>query len=105
MTDDIAELIAKVERLLALLQPLVHQGNESAELVADGVRRRLDRLRKAIESGDSDRLINILLDIVPNAKDLDAIDFRIDLHPEIRELRSDIQAKSALIAKPLIDAL
>ena len=105
MPDDIAVLMAKVERLLAMLEPLAQQGNESAELFADGVRHRLDRLRKAIESGDSDRLINILLDIVPNAKDLDAIDFRIDLHPEMRELRSEIEAGGAWIATPLIDAL
>ena len=105
MTDDIAELIAKVERLLAMLQPLAQQGNEAAELFADDVRRQLAGLRKAIESGDSDRLVNVLLDIVPNAKALDAIDFRIDLHPDIRTLTGDIQAGSARIAKPLIDAL
>ena len=105
MTDDIAELMAKVERLLAMLQPLVQQGNESAELFADDVRRQLAGLRKAIESGDTDRLRHILLDIVPNAKDLDAIDFRSDLHPDIDALSGDIEAGGARIAKPLIDAL
>jgi len=105
MNDDMKELIVEVEQLLALLEPLEKRGDESATLFADGVRRRLSLLRKVIESGDNDRLSSILLDIVPNAKDLDAIDFRLDLHPDIEALRSDIRFKGAWIAKPLIDSL
>jgi len=105
MSDDIQELIAKVDQLLALLEPLEKKGDRKATLFADGVRRRLSLFRKAIESGDNDRLRHILLDIVPNAKDLDAIDFRLDLHPDIEALRSDIRYRGVWIAKPLIDAL
>ena len=105
MTDDIAELIDKVEQLLALLEPLEKQGDRKAKLFADDVRLQLDRLRKAVASKDGMRLATRLLDIVPNAKDLDAIDFRLDCYPRIDELRSDIAAEGARIAKPLIDAL
>jgi hypothetical protein len=55
--------------------------------------------------GDKDRLSSVLLDIVPNAKDLDAIDFRIDLYPDMDSLRSYISGTAAEIAKPIIDAL
>jgi len=105
MSDDIQELIAKVEQLLALLEPLEKKGDRIATLFADGVRRRLPELRKASASDDGMHLVTRLLDSVPSAKDLDAIDFRLDLHPDIRALRSSIEAGGARIAKPLIDAL
>jgi len=105
MNDDMKELIVEVEQLLALLEPLEKKGDRKATLFADDVRRQLSLLRKAIASGDNDRLRHILLDIVPNAKDLDAIDFRLDIHPDIEALRSDIRLKGAWIAKPLIDSL
>jgi len=105
MNDDMKELIVEVEQLLALLEPLEKKGDRKATLFADDVRRQLSLLRKAIASGDNDRLRHILLDIVPNAKDLDAIDFRLDIHPDIEALRSDIRFKGAWIAKPLIDSL
>lgn len=105
ISNDIVELIAKVEQLLAMLEPLEKQGDRKATLFADDVRYQLFELRKAIASGDNDRLSSILLDIVPNAKALDAINFRIDLHPDMDSLRSHIQAVGARIAKPLIDAI
>ena len=105
ISDDIVELTVKVEQLLAMLELLEKRGDESATLFADGVRRRLTTLRKAIASGDTDRLTSILLDLVPSAKDLDAIDFRIDLYPDMDALRSYIRGTAAEIAKPLIDAL
>jgi len=95
-TIEIVELIAKAEQLLALLEPLEKRGDESATLFADHVRLQLSLLRKAIASGDSNRLSSILLDIVPNAKDLDAIDFRLDLHPDIEALRSDIRYRGGM---------
>lgn len=105
MNNDIIELIAKVEQLLAMLESLEKQGDRKAALFADDVRYQLFELRKATASSDNDRMSAILLDIVPSAKALDAIDFRINLHPEIDSLRSLIQAAGARIAKPLIDAL
>jgi len=103
ISDEIADLIAKVEQLLAMLEPLERKGDRKATLFADGVRRRLTVLRKAIASGDSDRRISILLDIVPSAKDLDAIDFRIDFYPDMDALTSDIGGTAAEIAKRLMD--
>lgn len=103
--DAIAELIIKIEQLLAMLEPLEKQGDRKATLFADGVRYRLSELRKVIASGDSDRLISVLLDLMPSAKDIDAIDLRIDLYPAIDALRSYIRGTAAEIAKPLIDAL
>lgn len=105
MSDDIVELIAKVEQLLAMLDRLEKQGDRKATLFADDVRRQLTLLREAATSEDSMRLATRLLDVVPSAKDLDAIDFRLDLHPGIDALRSDIEAEGARIARPLIDAL
>lgn len=105
ISDDIVELTVKVELLLDMLEPLGKQGDESAMLFADGVRCRLTELRKAGSSASGMRLVTRLLDIVPSSKDLDAIDFRLDLHPDVRALRSDIEAGGARVAKPLIDAL
>ncbi|WP_320043582.1 hypothetical protein [uncultured Desulfobacter sp.] len=105
ISDDIIELTARVEQILAMLEPLEKQGDESATLFADGVRHRLTELRKACSCEVGMRLATRLLDIVPSAKDLEAIDFRLDLHRDIRVLRSDIEAGGARIAKPLIDAL
>ena len=105
ISNDIFELIAKVEQLLDMLEPLEKQGDRKATLFADGVRRRLSELRKAIASGNNDRLSSILLDIVPNDKDLDAINFRIDLYPDMDSLTAHIQAVGARTAKPLIDAI
>ena len=104
-SNNIVELTVKVEKLLAMLEPLEKRGDESATLFANGVRYRLTELRKAGSSEVGMRLATRLLDIVPSGKDLDAIDFRLDLHPDIRALRSDIEAGGARIAKPLIDAL
>jgi len=103
--EELNELVVKVEQLLAMLEPLEKKGDESASLVADGVRHQLTRLQEALASGDSDRLRHILLDLVPSAKALDAIDFRIDLYPDMDALRSYIRGIAAEIAKPLIDAL
>lgn len=97
-SDDIIELTAKMEKLLAMLAPLENQGDRGATLFADGVRYRLSELRNAIGSGDRFRLSNILLDIVPSGKDLDAINFRLDLHPDINALSSAIEAWGAWLA-------
>ena len=105
ISKDIAELTAKLQQLLALLEPLEKQGDRSATLFADGVRRRLADLRNLVTSGDGMRLAMRLLDIVPSAKDLDAINFRLDRHPGIRALCADVEAGGARLAKPLIDAL
>lgn len=98
ISDDIVELITKMEQLLAMLESLEKQGDRKATLFANGVRHRLSELRKAIASGDRIRLSNTLLDIVPTPKDLDAINFRLDLHPDIRALSSDIRVRAAEIA-------
>jgi hypothetical protein len=103
MNDELAALVSKVQQLLAMLKPLERTGDRKATLFADGVRRRLDALRNAMASGDADRLTSILLDIVPSAKDLDSIGFRIDLYPDMRALANDIGGTAAEIAKPLID--
>ena len=97
-SDDIFELTANIEQLLAMLEPLEKQGDRKAALFADGMRYRLAALRSAIGSGDRIRLSNILLDIVPSGKDLDAIDFRLDLHPDIDALSSAIEARGARLA-------
>lgn len=96
--QSIVELTADIEQLLAMLELLEKQGDRKAALFADGVRHRLAKLRSAIGSGDRMRLSNILLDIVPSGKDLDAIDFRLDLHPDIDALSSTIEAKGARLA-------
>lgn len=105
MSNDIFELATMVEQLLAMLEALVKEGSRSAALFADDMRRQLDELRKAIASGDRIRLATRLLNVVPSARDLDAVNFRLDLHPEIRELSNEIAARAARIAKPLIDEL
>jgi hypothetical protein len=105
LSDDIVELTGKVRQLLAMLELLEKQGDQSARLFADGVRHRLAGLQNAGASEGGMGLATGLLNIVPSAKDLDAIDFRLDLHPCIDALRSDIEARGARIAKPLIDAL
>lgn len=105
ISDDIVELTSKVDQLLAMLEPLEKQKDRKAMLFADGVRRRLDELQKARSSEVGMHLATRLLDIVPSAQDLDAIDFRLDLHPGIEALRSNIEAGGARIAKPMIDAL
>ena len=104
-SEEISELVGKLELLLAMLEPLEINEERKATIFADGVRHQLTSLHKVIASGDSDRLISILLDLVPSAKDLDAIDFRIDLYPDMRAQANDIDATAARIAKPLIDAL
>jgi hypothetical protein len=80
-------------------------GDRPAKIFADGVRHRLTELQKAGASASGMELATRFLDIMPSAKDLDAIDFRLDLRPDVARLRSDIEAKGARIAKPLIDAL
>lgn len=105
ISDDIIELTAEVEQLLVMLELLEKQGDRSAKIFADGVRHRLARLQKAGASESGMGLATRFLDIVPSAKDLDAIDFRLELHPDVGRLRSDIEAKGARVAKPLIDAL
>ncbi|MBK5915565.1 hypothetical protein [Rhodocyclus purpureus] len=105
ISEDIVELKAKAEQLLAMLERLEERGDRKATLFADGVRRRLTGLQNASASEDGMRLAMRLLDIVPSAKDLDAIDFRLNLHPGIDALRSAIEAEGARMAKPLIDAL
>lgn len=96
INSDIAELTVKVEQLLGMLKPLEEQGDQSAKLFADGVRRRLADLRS------HEATATRLLDIVPSAKDLDAINFRLDLYPEIEALSSDIEAQGARLAKSLL---
>lgn len=105
ISDDVIELEGKVKQLLAMLELLEKQGEQSAELFADGVRHRLAELQKTGASEGGMGLATRLLDIVPSAKDLDGIDFRLDLHPGIGALRSAIEARGAGIARSIINAL
>lgn len=102
---DIAELSAKLEQLLDMLDQLEKQENRKAALFANGVRHRLAELRRIGSDGNDMRLAMRLLDIVPSAKDLDAIDFPLDRHPAIDVLRSSIEALGARVSKSLTDVL
>lgn len=103
--DEIHKLIVKIEQLLAMLEPLEKCADKSAMAFANGVRHRLDELRKMQSSEDNQRLVMRLLDIVPTAKDLDSIGFRLDLYPAIDALSSDLEAEAATIAQSLSDTL
>ena len=88
-----------------MLEPLEERGDKSSMIFADGVRRRLDELRKMQSSEADICLVMRLLDIVPSGKDLDEIGFRLDLNPSILALCSDLEADGAMIAAPLSEKL
>lgn len=105
INDNITELTDQIEQLLSKLRPLEKDDVKSTRLVSGHVRKQLSRLHKAAANNDRNDAINVLLDIVPNGKDFDSVDFRIDYYPKIDALCNDIAAKAAQIAKNLIDEL
>ena len=105
ISKKLSSLTAKLEQLVAMLEPLERQGDEAATIFAVATRRRLTALRSEVSIKDDMRLIGRLLDLAPSAKDLDAINFDLDRYPEIEAIRVLIRAEGALIAEPLIDAL
>lgn len=105
ISKNISELTNKVDQLLAMVEECERQGDINARLFAEGLRHRLAELRRTSPSDQNMYLVQCLLDIVPTAKDLDAIDFRLDRYPRITELRNEIQTEGARIASPMIDAL
>jgi len=91
---EVSVVIKKVEKLIYKLEILEKQGSESASLFAEGMRFRLSRLRQASANNDKGELSNVFNDIVPTPKDLDAIDFKLNDQPEIRELSAEIRIYS-----------
>lgn len=96
------ELIAMMEQLLALLDAQAREGHRASGIAADGVRIRLAKMQHLDPDTPAIQKVTCLLDAVPDAKDLDAIGFRLDRFPEVRALRSAISIKAAAMAQDLL---
>lgn len=105
ITDDLVGLVHRLQQLLALLAEVEQAGDLQSRPFAEGVRRRLDALRAIDPDLDRAQLALRLLDLVPTAKDAEAIGFILADHPAAAALRDHIEAAGAKLAGPLIQAL
>jgi hypothetical protein len=96
--DHVDALIAQLNEVIDLIEAASANGCPSASYAADSVRRRRDDLLARLDAGDDMQLAMRLLDIVPNAKDLDGIGFDVQRHPTIADALLVIDVRAAQLA-------
>jgi len=102
---DVRALIPQLDALIiALFDVAAENGYIAASYAADGVRRRKDDLLVRLQEGNLLPIATRLLDVVPNAKDLDAIGFDLRRYPAIADALLQIEVQAAKLADPYLDA-
>ncbi len=94
----IDELLMDLDRLAAMFDEAATNGYPSGSYAAQAIRERRTSLVERIADGDDMEIAARLLDMVPNAKDLDAIGFNIGRHPNIVALLDELDTAAAEIS-------
>lgn len=98
MPGTITALFEALDRAADLFEAAALVGYPSSTYAAQGLRERKASLQRRLAKGDPLEITARLLDIVPNAKDLDAIGFDAKKHPEISRLLAEIDDLAAEIS-------
>jgi hypothetical protein len=100
--NEVRALIPYLNEIIELFEAASTDGYRSASYAADGTRRRRDDLLARLAAGDEMALAMRLLDIVPNAKDLDAIGFDLKRYPAIADALLRLDVRAAQVADPYL---
>ncbi len=96
-------LIEKLERLVKLLNMLSQSGVQPAKVIRVSIHRHLNELKELLKDPNNQlKTIILLLDIVPNSKDIDGIGFNSESYSEVSQLLSEISIEGARIAAELL---
>ena len=94
----IDELLIDLDRLATMFDDAATNGYPSGSYAAQAIRERRTSLVERIAGDDDMEIAARLLDLVPNAKDLDAIGFNISRHPKIAALLDELDTAAAEIS-------
>ena len=96
MTEaELDTLLEKMSRLAEMFERAASGGYPSGRYAAEAIQRRRDDLVHRVRGSDALVIASRLLDIVPTAKDLDAIGFDLRRHPEIRAMLGETDILAA----------